>query len=108
MAAVLPLRAVFAARGRAGSHVTPREGEWYFKGMTHRIVYNVVHRNDEWHVVKWPEKCVEGRFKAKPDAVEFGRFLAMRENISELHICKLDGSIQSEFTFARDPEQVEG
>jgi hypothetical protein len=76
--------------------------------MTNRIIYNVVHKNDEWHVVKWPEKAVEGRFKHKPDAVEFGRFLAMREDVGELHIRKLDGSIQSEFIFGRDPLQVEG
>ncbi|MEO6095308.1 MAG: DUF2188 domain-containing protein [Fibrobacteria bacterium] len=76
--------------------------------MTNRIIYNVVHKNDEWHVVKWPEKTVEGRFKHKPDAVEFGRFLAMRENVGELRIRKLDGSIQSEFLFGQDPLLVEG
>ncbi|MDB5106032.1 MAG: hypothetical protein JWP91_3721 [Fibrobacteres bacterium] len=76
--------------------------------MTSRIIYNVVHRNDEWHVVRWPDKACEGRFKSKPDAVDFGRFLAMREDVSELRIRKLDGSIQSEFTFGKDPHQVEG
>lgn len=76
--------------------------------MTSRVIYNVVHRNDEWHVVKLPGKACEGRFKSKPDAVEFGRFLAMREDVAELRIGKMDGSIQSESTFAKDPHQVEG
>lgn len=76
--------------------------------MINRIVYNVVHRNDEWVVVKSPEKIVEGRYKNKSDAIEFGRFLAMREEVGELHICKVDGSIQSQFTFGKDPQKVEG
>ena len=82
--------------------------KWYFKYMTSRIVYNVVHRNDEWHVVKGPENACKGRFKSKVDAVDFGRNLAMHENVGELRIGKLDGSIQSEFTFGKDPQQVEG
>lgn len=76
--------------------------------MHHRIVYNVVHRNDEWRVVKSPEKVVEGRFKQKSDAIELGRFLAMREEVGELHICQVDGSIQCQFTFGKDPQKVEG
>lgn len=76
--------------------------------MHNRIVYNVVHRNDEWTVVKSPEKIVEGRFKNKADAIELGRFLAMREEVGELHICQVDGSIQSQFTFGKDPHNIEG
>ncbi|HKP97220.1 MAG TPA: DUF2188 domain-containing protein [Fibrobacteria bacterium] len=73
-----------------------------------RIIYSVVHKNDEWYVVKSPDQATEGRFKSKPDAVELGRFLAMREEVGELRIGKLDGSIQSEFLFGKDPHQVEG
>jgi hypothetical protein len=73
-----------------------------------RRVYTVVHRNDEWHVLRRPDNVCEGRFKSKSDAVELGRYLAMRENVAELRIGKLDGSIQSEFTFGKDPQQVEG
>jgi hypothetical protein len=58
-------------------------------------------------VVKGRNEC-EGRFKSKPDAVRFARFLAMRESVSELRVAKLDGSIQSESTFGRDPQEVEG
>lgn len=76
--------------------------------MVHRIAYNVVHRNDEWRVVKSPEKIVEGRFKNKSDAIQLGRFLAMREEAGELHICQVDGSIQSQFTFGKDPQKLEG
>lgn len=75
--------------------------------MTSRIVYRVVPRNDEWHVVKGRNEC-EGKFKHKPAAVDFARFLAMREAVAELRVAKLDGSIQSESTFARDPQEVEG
>jgi len=40
--------------------------------------------------------------------VEFARFLAMRESVAELRVAKLDGSIQSEYTFGKDPHEVEG
>ena len=76
--------------------------------MHNRIVYNVVHGNDEWRVVKTPEKVVEGRFKNKTDAIELGRFLAMREEVGELHVRQVDGSIQCQFTFGKDPHKVEG
>jgi len=75
--------------------------------MQPRIIYKVVPRNDEWHVVKGRNEC-EGRFKYKPDAVEFARFLAMRESVAELRVAKLDGSIQSESLFGKDPVDVEG
>jgi len=55
-----------------------------------------------------PVKATEGRFKSKLDAVDLGQFLAMREEVSELRIRKVDGSIQSEFVFGRDPHEVEG
>ena len=75
--------------------------------MHPRILYKVVPRNDEWHVVRGSNEC-EGRFKHKPEAVEFARFLAMREPVAELRVVKLDGSIQSEYTFGKDPLEVEG
>ena len=79
-----------------------------------RIIYNVKHRNDEWHVVKKTfsaaegHPATEGRFKSKPDAVDLARFLAMREEVGELRILSVDGSIQSEFLFGKDPYQIEG
>ncbi|MDB5048566.1 MAG: hypothetical protein JWO30_1637 [Fibrobacteres bacterium] len=81
--------------------------KWYFICMK-RVVYDVMHKNDEWCVVKSSDKATEGRFKNKLDAVELGRFLAMREEVAELRIRKLDGSIQSESLFGKDPQQVEG
>lgn len=76
--------------------------------MTSRIIYKVVPRNDEWHVMKGPGNETEGRFKNKADAVEFGRFLAMREPVAELRVAKLDGSVQAEYTFGKNPQEVEG
>ena len=76
--------------------------------MNDRIIYRIVPRNDEWHVVKGSHNECEGRFKSKPEAVEFGRFLAMRESVAELRIAKLDGSIQAEFTYGNNPQEVEG
>jgi hypothetical protein len=103
--------AAFSRVARYPAHyagATPRKRKWYFTSMTSRIIYKVVPRNDEWHVVKGRANECEGRFKHKPDAVEFGRFLAMRESVAELRVAKLDGSIQSEFTFGKDPQEVEG
>jgi hypothetical protein len=57
--------------------------------------------------MKGRNEC-EGRFKLKPEAVRFARFLAMRESLAELRVAKLDGSVQSESIFGRDPQEVEG
>jgi hypothetical protein len=75
--------------------------------MTHHVLYSVIHRNDEWHVMK-EDGQPKGHFKSKSDAVDRGRELAMREEVGQLRIAKLDGSVQSEFTFGRDPRDVEG
>lgn len=71
-------------------------------------MYKVVPRNDEWHVVKGAGNECEGRFKNKSDAIEFGRFLAMRESVADLRVVKLDGSVQAEYTFGGNPMEVEG
>ena len=76
--------------------------------MTTRIIYRVLPRNDEWHVVKGSGNACEGRFKSKAEAVDFGRYLAMREEVAELRVLKLDGSIQAEYCFGKDPLEVEG
>jgi hypothetical protein len=73
-----------------------------------RIVYSIVHRNDEWHVTKVNDNATEGRFKNKSDAIDLGRFLAMREEVAILRITQVDGSIQSEILYARNPQTVEG
>jgi hypothetical protein len=75
--------------------------------MQARVLYEVVPRNEEWHVVKGRNRT-EARFKQKIDAVEFARNLAMGESAADLRVTKLDGSIQSETTFGRDPHEVEG
>jgi hypothetical protein len=75
--------------------------------MTHHVLYNVVHRHDEWQVLG-EDGIAQGRYKSKADAVERGRDLAMHEEVGHLRIAKLDGSVQSEFTFGRDPCALEG
>lgn len=75
--------------------------------MTKHVLYSVVHRNDEWHVMG-EDGEPKGHFQSKSDAVERGRDLAMQEEVGHLRIAKLDGSVQSEFTFAHDPAAVEG
>lgn len=75
--------------------------------MTHQVLYNVIHRNDEWCVVK-EDGASQGHYKSKSDAVDRGRELAMSEDVGRLRIAKLDGSVQSEFTFGCDPRDVEG
>lgn len=77
-------------------------GKSYLKGMSPCITYSIVHRKDEWHVLKEGTREPQGRFKSKPDAVDKGRTLAMGEDVSRLRIDMADGSIQSETTFAKD------
>lgn len=76
--------------------------------MATYIIFNVIYRKDEWHVVRARTGATEGRFRSKADAIELGRELAMREQMSQLRIRKMDGSIQSEFTFGKDPRLIEG
>lgn len=76
--------------------------------MTQCIVYNIVHRNDEWHVLKDGAAETQGRFKSKPDAIERGKMLAMGEEVGRLRITLTDGSIQSEMSFGSDPIDLEG
>jgi hypothetical protein len=77
-------------------------------GMKTRVVYSVVHKNDEWQVIRSGTHVCEGRYKSKVDAIARARELAMRADVGEMRIAKLDGSIQSEQTFGWDPLQVEG
>jgi hypothetical protein len=76
--------------------------------MSECVIYNIVHRNDEWHVLKEGIREPQGRFKSKPDAVEKGRTLAMAEEMARLRVGLTDGSIQSESAFAKDPGAFEG
>ena len=76
--------------------------------MTSRIVFKIVHRNDEWDVLRGGMSERVGRFQSKADAVERGRELAMREEMAVLRVALTDGSIQSEFAFGRNPAEMEG
>lgn len=76
--------------------------------MTPCIVFNIVHRNDEWDVLRGGLSERVGRFQSKADAVERGRNLAMREEMAVLRVALTDGSIQSESTFGRNPAEMEG
>lgn len=76
--------------------------------MSQSVVYHVVHRNDEWHVLRGQASRTEGRYKSKSDAIERGRELAMREESASLRVSLTDGSIQSETSFGKDPSELEG
>lgn len=76
--------------------------------MTSRVVFSIVHRNDEWDVLRDGMSEPVGRFRSKTDAVERGRDLAMREEMAVLRVALSDGSIQSECAFGRDPSEMEG
>jgi hypothetical protein len=76
--------------------------------MASKTLFNVVHRKEEWHVLKDGSKSSEGHFQHKADAVDRGRELAMREEVGQLRVSNLDGSVQSEMTFGKDPSQIEG
>ena len=78
------------------------------KGMKECIVYSIVHRNDEWHILRGSASEPKGRFKSKTDAIERGRDLAMQEEMATLRVAHIDGSILSETTFGKDPSSMEG
>lgn len=76
--------------------------------MTQCVVFSIVHRNDEWHVLRGHATEPLGRFKSKADAIERGRDLAMREEMATLRVTLSDGSVQSESTFGKDASEIEG
>jgi hypothetical protein len=76
--------------------------------MSQSVVFNVVQRNDEWHVLRGQASRTEGRYKSKSDAIERGRELAMREESASLRITLTNGSIQSETAYGKDPSELEG
>jgi hypothetical protein len=76
--------------------------------MTQCIVFNIMHRNNEWDVLRDGISEPVGRFKSKMDAVERGRALAMQEEAAILRVALSDGSILSETAFGRNPSEMEG
>src|SRR6185436_1404788 len=71
--------AVSARKRASGPTRTPPSGgrgcaESYLILMSQHVLYTVVHRRDEWHVIKDGSEP-RGHFKSKADAVERGRTL---------------------------------
>lgn len=76
--------------------------------MNQCVVFSIVHRNGEWHVLRGHASEPLGRFKDKADAIGRGRELAMGEDMANLRVALSDGSIQSEFCFGKDASEIEG
>jgi hypothetical protein len=76
--------------------------------MQSTVVYNVVQRNEQWHVLKDGADEPLGRYQDKADAVDRARDLAQREESAILRITAVGGSIQSELAYGSDPMAMEG
>lgn len=68
-----------------------------------RTVFHVVPTTNGWGVKKEGEDRPRREFSTKNDAITFGRNLCLVSKPSQLKIHKMDGTIETEYTYGDDP-----
>lgn len=77
--------------------------------MASRTKYDVSHRPDgTWQVKQHGAERASGVFDRKEQAVERGRELARSQELGQLFIRGIDGKIQTEHTYGKDPFPPKG
>jgi len=74
--------------------------------VTYKI-YHVVHERGRWAVEGEHSKRSSSRHDTKDQAVERGRELA-RSRKGQLKIHKMDGTLETEYTYGHDPRNIPG
>lgn len=69
--------------------------------------YHVVHERGRWAVEGEHAKRSSSRHDTKDEAVERGRHLA-RARQGQLKIHKMDGTLETEYTYGHDPRNTAG
>ncbi len=79
------------------------------KAKAKRLVYHVLPQTKGgWDVKLEGKKAVESNHSTKQKAIVAGRKLAKRPALGQLKIHKLDGRIQTEYTYGADPSRTPG
>lgn len=73
-----------------------------------REIYRITHKNGDWAVKKDGAQRPAKTFDNKDAAVDFGRDIAKKQDLSQLIIHKKDGRIQTEHTYGKDPLPPKG
>jgi hypothetical protein len=76
--------------------------------MSKRNRFHVVPKGDDWAVRREGASKPGKVFENKQDAVDHGRDAAKKQEPSQLIIHKKDGTIQTEYTYKKDPYPPKG
>ncbi|MEK6805729.1 MAG: DUF2188 domain-containing protein [Pseudomonadota bacterium] len=76
--------------------------------MSKRRIYDVKTSGDEWVVKERGADRAVGVFENKTDAVERARQIANNQDLAQVVIRKMDGTIQTEHTYGSDPFPPKG
>ncbi len=76
--------------------------------MSKRKTYDVSPKGDQWTVKQRGADRAVGNFDKKSVAVERAREVAKNQPLSQVVVRKQDGSIQTEYTYGRDPYPPKG
>lgn len=77
--------------------------------MSKRVVYQVMPTSDgDWKVKKTGGQRASAVEQNKQVAVDRASELAKRSPLAQVVIRKLDGSIQKEYTYGKDPRRRKG
>jgi len=76
--------------------------------MSKRRIYNVGPDGDQWKVKERGAKRAVGDFDNKADAIDRAKEVAKNQPLAQVVIRKQDGSIQTEYTYGRDPYPPKG
>lgn len=76
--------------------------------MPKRETYHITHKDGDWRVKKEGGQRAAKTFDNKADAVDFGREIAKKQELGQVIIHKKDGTIQTEYTYGKDPYPPKG
>ena len=68
-----------------------------------RKIYHVTKDGDQWKVKSPSNQRASGRHEKKQQAIEQARDLAKSQDFSQVIVHGLDGRIQNEWTYGKDP-----
>jgi DNA modification methylase len=90
---------------KVGVSFKPGKGD---TDMSKRKTYDVSPKGSQWTVKERGATRAVGNFDKKADAVQRAREVAKNQPISQVVIRKLDGTIQTEHTYGKDPYPPKG
>lgn len=76
--------------------------------MTKRKVYHITPHEGDWKVKLEGAERANKILEDKVDAVALAKELAKSAGLGQVIIHKADGTIQTEFTYGKDPEKTKG